>query len=76
MKVMVSFHVQILTKFTYHVGYQPIFTRHESHLLIKEAKNGNTVIVDPTIKEVRRLMGGENWQFKPGVRVNDIVGSK
>ena len=59
MKVMVSFHVQILTKVTYHVGYQPIFTRHESHLLIKEAKNGNTVIVDPTIKEVRRLMGGK-----------------
>lgn len=72
---MVSFHVQILTKFTYHVGYQPIFTRHESHLLIKEAKNGNTVIVDPTIKEVRGLMGGKNWPFKPGVRVNDIVGS-
>ena len=56
---MVPFHVQILTKFTYHVGYQPIFTSHKSHLLIKEAKNGNTVVVDPKIKEVRRFMGGK-----------------
>ena len=41
------FHVQILANFTYHVGYKPIFTSHEYYLLVKGAKNGNTVIMDP-----------------------------
>ena len=45
---MIPFHVQILTHFTYHVGYKPIFTSHECHLLIiKGVKNQNTVIMDP-----------------------------
>ena len=45
--VMVRFQVQILTNFTYHVGYKPVFTSHESQLLMKQAKNQNTVIMDP-----------------------------
>ena len=36
---MIPFHVQILTNFTYHLSYKPIFTSHECHLLIKGVKN-------------------------------------
>ena len=45
--VLIPFHVQILANFTYHVGYKPIFTSHEYYLLVKGAKNRNTVIMDP-----------------------------
>ena len=48
--VMVWFQVQILTNFTYHVGYKPIFTSHVSKLLIKQAKKQNTVIIDTPIR--------------------------
>ena len=45
--VLIPFHVQILANFTYHVGYKPIFTSREYHLLVIWAKNRNTVIMDP-----------------------------
>ena len=45
--ILIPFQVQILTNFTYRVGYKPIFTSHESQLLIKGDKNQNTVIMDP-----------------------------
>ena len=45
---LVPLPVQIWTNFTYHVGYKPIFTNHESHLLIKGANNQNIFIMDPS----------------------------
>ena len=46
-EVMIPFHVQILTNFTYRVEHKPIFKSHESHLLMKGARNRNTVTMDP-----------------------------
>lgn len=44
--VLIPSHIQILANFKYHVGYKPIFTSHESHRLVKGAKNRNIVIMD------------------------------
>ena len=46
-EVMIPFHVQILTHYTYRVEYKPIFKSHESHLLMKGVRNRNTVTMDP-----------------------------
>ena len=51
-EVMVQSHVQILTNFTYYVGYKPISTCHdESHLLIKGAVSRNSAKLGQSYNE-------------------------